>query len=111
MDSITIVGDNVIALYTALILNQRYKEHNISVIKDENDDSGTAPVHHPFKEVAGLCGISLVPVMTAGRCTFRWGTKFEMDNKNSYLDFRVQGPYKHEFAQYPFIYGKLISES
>ena len=46
--------------------------------------------------------------MTAGRCTFRWGTKFEMDNKNSYLDFRVQGPYKHEFAQYPFIYGKLI---
>ena len=110
MDSITIVGDNVIALYTALILNQRYKEHKISVIKDENDDSGTAPVHHPFKEVAGLCGISLVPVMTAGRCTFRWGTKFEMDNKNSYLDFRVQGPYKHEFAQYPFIYGKLISE-
>ena len=32
MDSITIVGDNVIALYTALILNQRYKEHKISVI-------------------------------------------------------------------------------
>ena len=29
MDSITIVGDNAIALYAALILNQRYKEHKI----------------------------------------------------------------------------------
>ena len=105
MKSITVVGNNTVSFISALILRQRFREYKISLIVSEKDHSQTAPILSPFKEFIGLCGIGFVPIMTAGRCTFRWGTQFD-----SYLDFRVEGPYKHIFAQYPFMYGKVISE-
>ena len=105
MKSIIVVGNSVTSFVSALILKQRFREYKISLVVAKKDYSQPAPILPPFKEFIGLCGISLVPIMTAGKCTFRWGTKFD-----SYLDFRIQGPYNHQFGQYPFIYGKVISE-
>ena len=110
MRSITVVGDNAYTLASALILKARYRDYKISVIGSYKSKIKSGTTTQVFKDFAGLCGIGMVPVMQAGKCTFKWGTKFEGFTKEPYYDFRLGTPYNFDMGQYPFLYGKVISE-
>lgn len=108
MKTITIVGDNAYAVASAIILKTRFRDYKISLICSHKSKITTGTTTAAFKDFSGLCGVSLVPIMQAGRCSFKWGTKFEGFTKNPYFDFRLDSPFQFDMGQYLFMYGKVI---
>ena len=70
MKTITIVGDNAYAVASAIILKTRFRDYKISLICSHKSKITTGTTTAAFKDFSGLCGVSLVPIMQAGRCSF-----------------------------------------
>ena len=79
MKSIGIIGSGTAGLVAALILRQRYQDHQITVVSSQDIGIigvGEGTTEH-WKDFANFCGLNLVDGIIEADATFKYGVMFK----------------------------------
>ena len=113
MKSIGIIGSGTAGLVTALILRQRYQDHQITVVSSKDIGIigvGEGTTEH-WKDFANFCGLNLIDCITEADATFKYGVMFKGWTRKDYLHYILARPHGLSLAQYSFFWGHFISNN
>ena len=113
MKSIGIIGSGTAGLVAALILRQRYQNHQITVVSSKDIGIigvGEGTTEH-WKDFVNFCGLNLVDGIIEADATFKYGVMFKGWTPKDYLHYILARPHGLTLAQYSFFWGHFISNN
>jgi len=108
---INVVGSGTAGLISALILKTRFPDYNISIICSKKIGIigvGEGSTEH-WHEFASFVGINLADMIKQTDATFKIGIVFKDWGVPDYMH-SIQNGYDELVGEYPYIYGRLISQ-
>jgi len=108
---ITVVGSGTAGLISALILKTRFPDYSISIICSKKIGIigvGEGSTEH-WHEFTAFVGINLADMIKQTDATFKIGIVFKDWGVPDYMH-SIQNGYNEVVGEYPYIYGRLISQ-